>query len=182
MVDKKKLLIIGAVAVAVLLVGIFITGLVTSAEPGKRPTIGSFAPDFSISLYKEYQAGLSPSIKLSDLKGKVVVVNFWASWCVECRKESDTLEATWREYRDRGLIILGVDYLDNQAPAYQYLQSYDTTYPIGIDLQEKISRQYRITGVPETFIIDKNGVVRKTVIQALTKQELVSTVEALLNE
>ncbi len=171
-----------SVAAVALVVGIFVTAMVISAQPGNRPAVGSPAPDFSISLYKDYQAGLPPTLKLSDLRGKVVVVNFWASWCVECRKESDALEAAWRTYGKSGLVVLGVDYLDNQAPAYQYLQSYNTTYPVGIDLQEQISRQYRITGVPETFFIDRNGVVRKTVIQALSPQELNSTVESLLND
>src|SRR5689334_7402418 len=138
--------------------------MVLSAQPGNRPAVGAAAPDFSINLYQNYRANLPQTIKLSDLRGKVVVLNFWASWCVECRKESDALEATWRQYRDRGLMVLGVDYLDTESPATQYLEQYHTSYPIGVDLQEQISRRYRITGVPETFFIDKNGVVRKTVI------------------
>ena len=180
--NTKRWLIVATLVAALAVVGIFIAGLVLSAQPGKRPATGSPAPDFSLTLYKDYQAGLPSTVKLSDLRGKVVVLNFWASWCVECRKESDALEATWRAYRDRGLVVIGVDYLDNETPAYEYLKSYDTTYAIGIDLQEKVSRLYRITGVPETFFIDKNGVVRKTVIQALSKQELDTTVESLLNE
>ena len=180
---KNKKLLIGVVALAAVgLVGIFVAGMVLSAQPGNRPAVGSSAPDFNIGLYSNYRAGLPQTVRLADLKGKVVVLNFWASWCVECRKESDALEAVWRQYRDRGLVVLGVDYLDTEAPAVQYLQQYNTTYPIGVDLQEQISHQYRITGVPETFFIDRNGVVRKTVIQALTKPELVATVESLLNE
>jgi cytochrome c biogenesis protein CcmG/thiol:disulfide interchange protein DsbE len=181
-VKNKKFMIVGAVVAAVALVSIFVTGLVLSAQPGNRPSSGSPAPDFTITLYKDYQAGLPSTLKLSDLRGKVVVVNFWASWCVECRKESDALEAVWRNYRAQGVVVLGVDYLDNETPAYEYLKSYNTTYPIGADLQETISRQYRITGVPETFFIDKNGMVRKTVIQALTRQELDATIQSLLNE
>ena len=175
-------MIAGAVVAILLLVGIFVTGLVLAAQPGSRPASGSTAPDFTIPLYEDYRAGLPATVKLSDLRGKVVIMNFWASWCVECRKESDALEAVWRSYRDQGLIVLGVDYLDNQTPAYAYLKSYNTTYPVGIDMQEQISRQYRITGVPETFFIDKKGVIRKTVIQALTRQELDATIQSLLNE
>jgi cytochrome c biogenesis protein CcmG/thiol:disulfide interchange protein DsbE len=181
-VRNKKLFALLAVGAAVLLVGLFIAAMVTAAQPGNRPSVGSTAPDFNISLYKDYQANLPATVKLSELRGKVVVVNFWASWCVECKKESDALEAAWRSYGNRGLVVLGVDYLDNQTPAYQYLQAYNTTYPVGIDLQEQISHLYRITGVPETFFIDKKGVVRKTVLQALSPQELNSTVESLLNE
>ncbi len=178
----RRLFIALAVAAAAFVVVLFVAALVVASLPGDRPVVGSAAPDFKITLYKDYRANLPANISLSDLRGKVVVINFWASWCVECRKESDALEAAWLKYNKRGLVILGVDYLDNQAPAYQYLHSYNTTYPNGIDLQERISREYRITGVPETFFIDRQGVVRKTVIQALTPQEIDTTVESLLNE
>jgi cytochrome c biogenesis protein CcmG/thiol:disulfide interchange protein DsbE len=181
-VKNKKLLIGLVVIAAVALVGVFIAGMVLSAQPGNRPMAGSPAPDFSLGLYKDYRADLPETIKLSDLRGKVVVLNFWASWCVECVKEADALESAWRQYGDRGVVVLGVDYLDTEAAAIQYMQQFDTTYPNGVDLQQNVSRAYRITGVPETFFIDKKGVVRKTVIQALTKQELVSTIESLLAE
>jgi cytochrome c biogenesis protein CcmG, thiol:disulfide interchange protein DsbE len=181
-VKNKKLLIVAVVTVAIGLVGIFIAGMALSAQTGNRPTVGSPAPDFSTTLYKDYRGGLPENIKLSDLRGKVVLVNFWASWCVECRKESDALEAVWRQYRDRGLVVLGMDYLDTETAAVKYLQEYNTTFPIGVDLQQTVSRMYRITGVPETFFIDKKGVVRKTVLLALSRQELVDTVEQLLAE
>ncbi|MCL5996937.1 MAG: TlpA family protein disulfide reductase [Chloroflexi bacterium] len=180
---RNKKLFIGAVILAAVgLVGIFIAGMVLSAQPGNRPSAGSPAPDFAMTLYKDYRADLPETIKLSDLRGRVVVLNFWASWCVECTKEADALEAVWREYRDRGVIVLGVDYLDTESAALKYLQQYDTTYPNGVDLQQEVSRAYRITGVPETFFIDKEGIVRKTVIQALTKQALVNAIEPMLAE
>ncbi len=179
---NKTLFIIIAGAASALLIGLFITGMVLATQPGNRPATGALAPDFDIGLYQGYRAGLPENIKLSDLRGKVVLVNFWASWCVECRKESDALEKVWRQYKDRGLVVLGVDYLDTEPAAVKYLQSYDTSYAIGDDIQERISRAYKITGVPESFFIDKKGVIRKTVIQAMTQQELISTVEGLLND
>jgi cytochrome c biogenesis protein CcmG/thiol:disulfide interchange protein DsbE len=181
-VKNKTLFIIVAIVVAAALVGLFITGMVLATQPGNRPAVGSVAPDFDISLYQDYRAGLPEKIKLSDLRGKVVLVNFWASWCVECRKESDALEKAWRQYKDHGLVLLGIDYLDTEPSAVAYLQEYDTTYAIGADIQERISRAYHITGVPESFFIDKKGVMRKIVIQAMTQQEIITTVEGLLNE
>ncbi len=178
----KSLFIVVAAVIAVALTGLFVISMVVAVQPGNRPVVGSPAPDFKVSLYPSYQAGYPKDIRLSDLRGKVVIVNFWASWCVECRKESDALESVWRQYRDRGLVVLGIDYLDTEAPAYAYLQQYNTSYLIGADLQEKISRAYHITGVPETFFIDRTGKIRKTVIQAMTQAELVSTVETLVNE
>ena len=179
---SKTLFIIVALIAAGGLVGLFITGMFLATQPGNRPAVGVHAPDFDIGLYSEYRVGLPENIKLSDLKGKVVLMNFWASWCVECRKESDALESVWRQYKDRGLIVLGIDYLDTEPAAVKYLQQYNTSYVIGADIQERISRAYRITGVPESFFIDKKGVIRKIVIQAMTQQEIITTIDSLLND
>jgi len=110
----------------------------------------------------------------------VVVMNFWASWCVECYKEADALEAVYRKYKDRGVIFLGIDYLDTEAPALAYLQQYNITYPNGIDLQQQIARAYRITGVPETFFIDRDGIVRDVVIAPLTEAQLSARIDKML--
>ncbi len=183
MKNKKPLLaiILGVAAVA-LVAGLFIAGMDAASRPGKRPEVGSKAPDFSIPLYEGYRNGLPEKIKLSDLQGKVVVMNVWASWCVECRKESDALEALHRAYKDKGLVMLGVDYLDTEKPAREYLKQYNTTYAVGEDLQQNIARAYRITGVPETFFIDKKGVVREVAILPLSEAQLNATVAKLLAE
>lgn len=180
--NGKALFIAGAVIVAGGLIGLFVVGMVLSTQPGNRPDVGSSAPDFSVTLFTGYRTNLPESIKLSDLRGKVVLVNFWASWCVECRKESDALEQAWRQYKDKGLVVLGIDYLDTESAAIKYLQEYNTSYAIGPDIQEHISRAFHITGVPESFFIDRKGVIRKVVIQAMTQQELFATVENLLKE
>ena len=182
MAHNRKLLIGIAVIVVVAVAALFAAGMVLSAQPGKRPVAGSPAPDFGIQLYDGYRADLPETIRLADLRGKVVVLNFWASWCVECIKETDAFESVWRQYKDRGLVVLGVDYLDTEAPARKYLESFNVTFPNGVDLQQQISRAYRITGVPETFFIDRHGVVRKVVILALSKAELVAEIETLLSE
>ncbi len=180
--SRTRLWIVVAVVAVVALAAIFAAGMFLAAQPGQRPPVGSAAPDFSMTLYPEYRGGLPETVKLSDLRGKVVVLNFWASWCVECVKETDALESVWRDYRDRGVVVLGVDHLDTESAAKKYLANFGVTFPNGIDLQQNVSRPYRITGVPETFFIDKNGVVRRVVIQALTRQELASQIEELLAE
>lgn len=179
---NRKLLIGLAILAVIAVAGLFAAGMALSAQPGKRPTVGSPAPDFTMPLFEGYRAGLPETIRLSDLRGKVVVLNFWASWCVECVKETDALEAVWREYRDRGVIVLGVDHLDTEPAARKYLESFGVTFPNGVDIQQQVSRAYRITGVPETFFIDRQGIVRRTVIQALSRAELVAEIEALLAE
>ncbi len=171
-------ILLGIVAIA----GVFAIALNLVSQQGARPKPGSPAPDFTLALYPGYRAGLPEQIRLSDLRGKVVVMNFWASWCVECYKEADALEAVYRKYKDRGVIFLGIDYLDTEAPALAYLKQYDVTYPNGLDMQQRIARAYRITGVPETFFIDRNGVVREVTIAPLTEAQLIAKIEALLAE
>jgi cytochrome c biogenesis protein CcmG/thiol:disulfide interchange protein DsbE len=87
------------------------------------------------------------------------VLNFWASWCVECRIEADLLEETWKEYRDAGVVFLGVAYIDVEPKSLEYLEEFNITYPNAPDLRSEISSKYDITGVPETFFIDQAGEV-----------------------
>lgn len=134
------------------------------------------APDFTLSLFEGDQ------LTLSGLRGQVVVVNFWASWCVPCRDEAPLLEQTWRRYRDRGVVFIGIDYLDTDKEALAFLKEFDITYPNGPDLGTQIARDYRIKGVPETFFINKKGQVADLEIGPLTKDRLVNTIELLLQE
>ncbi|HEY3341237.1 MAG TPA: TlpA disulfide reductase family protein [Anaerolineae bacterium] len=172
--------IVLAVAVVAIFAGLFTAGLLLASQQGKRPVAGSVAPDFSLPLYPGYRAGFSDTLRLSDLHGQVVVINFWASWCVECRKEAPGLEASYRRYKDRGAVFLGVDYLDTEPAALAYLREYDTTYPAGIDLQQQIAHLYRITGVPETFVVDKSGIIRYVAVQRVSEAELEAVIEPLL--
>jgi cytochrome c biogenesis protein CcmG/thiol:disulfide interchange protein DsbE len=123
-----------------------------------QPKEGMLAPDFTLPLFEGYQADYGPQVTLSSLRGKVVVLNFWASWCVTCRDEQEYLEHLWQQYKAKGVVILGVDYVDTEPAAREYLQTFKVTYPNGPDLKSKISQQqYRIQGVPETFVLDKTG-------------------------
>jgi len=115
-------------------------------------TIGETAPDFTLTTFEGEQ------ISLEDLKGKVVVLNFWASWCKPCEEEAAELETAWRIYQPGGeVIFLGVDYVDTETEAMAYLENFDVTYPNGPDLRTQISQAFRIRGVPETYILDQDG-------------------------
>ncbi|HRW03519.1 MAG TPA: TlpA disulfide reductase family protein [Caldilineaceae bacterium] len=120
------------------------------------------APDFEFITFS------GETVRLADFRGKGVVVNFWASWCVPCRAEAPLLEATWRRERDRGIVFIGVDYLDQEHAAKAYLAEFDITYPNGPDLQSQIARHYGISGVPETFFIGPDGTIVSMVIGPLT--------------
>lgn len=179
---SKPLMVIAAIAVIGAVAAVFVIALNLVSQQGARPTAGTPAPDFSLALYDEYRAGLPQEIKLSDLRGKVVVMNFWASWCVECKKEADALEAIHQKYKDRDVVVLGIDYLDTEPPAMAYLQQFGITYANGLDLQQRIAKAYRITGVPETFFIDQQGIVREVVIQPLSEAQIAASIDKLLGK
>ncbi len=134
------------------------------------------APDFSLTTFG------GETLTLSDLRGQVVIINFWASWCPPCRDEAPYLEATWRKYRDQGVIFIGVDYVDAEPNALAYIEEFDITYPNGPDIGQKIAEAYRIKGVPETFYVDKTGQLRGVQIGPLFPPTLDNKIVELLAE
>jgi cytochrome c biogenesis protein CcmG/thiol:disulfide interchange protein DsbE len=138
---------------------LFVAGLLVLAlfKPPQKSLCDEPAPDLTLTLFDEYRGGLPQTVKLSELRGKGVVLNFWASWCKPCEEEAADLEAAWRKYKDQGIVFVGVDYLDQDPAARRYLEKFDITFPNGPDLASKISKRYTIRGVPETFFIDPQG-------------------------
>lgn len=102
------------------------------------------------------------TLALTSLRGKVVVINFWASWCVPCKDEAVALEATWQRFKDKDVIVLGVNVQDLIPEATRFLKVTKTTYPAVRDKDNSVYRAYGLTGVPETFFVDRQGrIVRK---------------------
>lgn len=155
-------------------------GLVNSNR--SRPIEGGPAPRFTVQYYDGYEWQGKTSSTLDDFAGQVVVLNFWASWCVECRYEADLLEDTWRAYRDKGVLFLGVAYVDVEPKSRGYLTEFKVTYPNAPDLRGLISKAYGITGVPETFIIDQQGQVAYIHIGPITEQTLYQQIDRLLEQ
>jgi cytochrome c biogenesis protein CcmG/thiol:disulfide interchange protein DsbE len=157
------------------LLGLLAAGLLRNQEG--PVTVGERAPDFTLTTFDGEQ------IRLDDLDGKVVVLNFWASWCKPCEEEAAELEAAWRYYQPGGdVIFLGVDYVDTETEASAYLEKFDVTYPNGPDLRTQISQAYRIRGVPETYIIGKEGRLANFKISPFTSlAEIKSMIDPLLD-
>ncbi len=140
--------------------------------------------DFTMPLFAGYEYEGEQEISLTDLRGKVVVLNFWASWCVTCKDEAIEMEEAWRMYAPQGdVVFIGVDYVDTEPEARVYLKKYDITYPNGPDMGTKISQAFRISGVPETYFIDRNGVVQHVQLGPFqTKAQITAIIEELLAE
>lgn len=165
--------IVTVFVVLLLLLGLFGWGLV-KAQAGPRES--GMAPDFTITAFDGRE------FTLSKARGRVVIVNFWASWCPPCREEAAYLEATWRKYEDRGVIFVGVDWVDTEKEALAYIKEFDITYLNGPDLGTRAAQAYNIQGVPETFFVAKNGELRGVHIGPLKAPQLDEKIEELLAE
>jgi len=124
------------------------------------PLVGHAAPDFTAPVWNGTP---NQTIHLADLKGKPVVLNFWASWCAPCKEEMPALQTGYDKYRASGVVFVGLAFNDTQANGQPFLEKYKITYPAGPDNDGKVSIAYGVTGVPETVFIGRDGrVVSKT--------------------
>lgn len=162
-----------AFALVIGLLTLFAFGLVKAS---KGPRDSGPAPDFTITGFDSRKA------TLGELRGKVVVINFWASWCLPCRQEAAYLEQTWRKYKDQGVVFIGVDYVDTEKEALAYIKEFDITYINGPDLGTLISQAFNIKGVPETYFVAKNGELRGVHIGPLQSPQLDEKIDELLAE
>jgi cytochrome c biogenesis protein CcmG/thiol:disulfide interchange protein DsbE len=145
---KKLLLFLTVVPVLLLLT----YGLGTDPKVIPSPLVQRQAPEFTLPLFD------GGTVRLADLRGKIVVLNFWASWCYpSCWNEAPRLQATWDRHRDQEVMVVGVNYQDKEADARAFLKRFGKTYPNGPDTGSRISIDYGVYGVPETFFIDPGG-------------------------
>ena len=157
--EKRRFVIFGySFSPGALIAWLGLLGLLMLLAMGLQNTrqgpvaIGQEVPDFAFQTFEGQE------YRLADLRGKVVVVNFWASWCKPCEQEAADLESAWQSYKGTGdVVFLGVDYTDTEPEALAYLRKFGITYPNGPDLRTRISQAFRIRGVPETYIVDQEG-------------------------
>lgn len=145
--------------------------------------IGRPVPDFTLTLFKDYEYQGAESVSLSDLRGKVVVINVWASWCKPCEAEAPYLQEAWEYYEPGGQVVfLGVDYVDTEPEARASMEKFGITYPNGPDLGTRISQLLnRNMGVPETYVVDANGTLRYVKIGPFAStSEIIAAINPLL--
>jgi cytochrome c biogenesis protein CcmG/thiol:disulfide interchange protein DsbE len=170
-----------AIAIAALVIvgflGVLIWGMLN-----KQPITGLSgitmvnrpAPDFILTTFK------GTTIPLEDLRGKPVVINFWASWCPPCRIEAPLIERTWRAYKNRDLIFIGVNIQDREQDALNYIREFAITYPNGPDPTGEISIDYGVSGLPVTFFVSREGEVVRRWVGAIEKSVLISSIEEIM--
>ncbi len=128
------------------------------------PKVGQPAPDLALTMLDGSQA------KLSDFRGKVVLLNFWATYCQPCRDEMPDLEVVYKEVAERGGVVLAVDQKEDAATVQRFLAEFAITFPIALDDQGAAGIIYGLTGIPETFVIDKDGILRYKKIGQVSKE------------
>lgn len=172
---KRRVVLLGVVVALVAgVVAVLSTGLGRDPGATASPLVGRTAPDFTLP-------GLDgPAVTLSQLRGQVVVVNFWASWCAECHEEQDALDQTWQHYRDSGTVVLGVDFEDTTDGARDYIHTSGLSYPVVEDKDSRTALAYGIRGIPETFLLDRSGRIVDRIIGRVDAGRLAAALDPLV--
>lgn len=175
----------GATVLGVVVLGaiwIAVSQVPASATTGgaiPSPREGFLAPDFTLETLQ------GETVTLSDLRGKAVVVNLWASWCPPCRAEMPALQAAYEADRGRGLEILAVDmtYQDTEQDALRFIEEFGLTFTIPMDRDGTVARRYLLRALPSTFFVGPDGVITKVVIGGPMSEATIRTnVQAMLDE
>lgn len=151
------------------LIAVLIYGLFYASRPGDIPSalISQKAASFQTTTF----AG--QPISLEQFLGKPVLLNFWASWCVACRKEAHIIETAYQKYGRQGAVFIGIAINDTRDASLEFIRRYGKTYLLAPDNEAgTISLDYGVTAVPETFLIDKKGIIKEKVLGAVTKQKI----------
>ena len=181
---RRGWLLLGTIAPVLALLALLAWAVVQSGgNPGSLGVNEEFgqvrlspqaAKDFSLTTLD------GATIDLAGLRGKVVMVDFWASWCGPCRFEAPDLAQVYLDYADMAVEFVGVDIWDRRQSAVEHVDRYQITYPNGVDEKGTIAISYGVRGIPEKFFIDQNGVIVKKYVGPVDADTLRSTLNELL--
>lgn len=178
--SQRKMFIVGIVIlVNVALLAFLLTQLLTPA-PSSDPIVGHPAPNFSLAALEP--ATGKGTLSLADFNGKAIVLNFWASWCVPCKEELPLLENTWKQMQAQGkdVIVIGIDFQEASSAATSFLQQNGITYPAALDASGSVGSTYGITSLPDTFFINRDGIVVSKELREITAQVLSNNLKLIL--
>ncbi|MEO5888271.1 MAG: TlpA disulfide reductase family protein [Anaerolineales bacterium] len=152
-------------------------GAPLSSSPSPRE--GFLAPDFTLDTLE------GTEVTLSDLRGKIVLINLWATWCPPCRAEMPALENAYEQYKDSGVVILGLNVTnqDSEKDIPLFIDEFGLTFPILLDRDGSASALYQLRGLPTTFFVNREGIIRTVVVGGPMNETFIrSKIEALLKE
>lgn len=173
--QRERMLAIGGALAGVLLIALMWVLTGRNAQPGLPPIAETRKPAPAFAL-----PGLhGETVRLSDYRGKVVLVNFWGTWCVPCKEETPALAAVYRKLRDQGLEIIGVDLRNQERPGPDgdadvraFTERYGVTYPIALDVAGETARAFQIYPLPTSFFVDQSGTIRYVRVGAIRADEV----------
>ena len=171
---RRMRLLAGVVAVVAVIVALLMTGLGRDPSVIASPLVGHVAPNFTLPQLD------GPPVTLAKLRGQVVVINFWASWCTECQVEQAALDQTWQQFQDSGVVVIGVNFEDSRGAARDYVRTDGVTYPVVEDAGSKTALAYGLRGVPETFVVSQSGRIVNHVIGPVDAATLATEVNSML--
>lgn len=160
--------------VVVAAVVLALLGYALLARPTAALQVGSPVPDFQLTALD------GSEMSLSAARGEVIVINFFASWCAPCREEAADLEQTWRKYQGQGVQFFGIAYKDAASKAEAFLAKYGVTYPSAVEPGNRTARAYGLTGVPETFVVDRQGQLVRHFLGPISEAQLSQELEKAL--
>jgi len=140
------------------------------------PSVSQLAPEFTLTTLE------GKEVSLEDYRGKLVLLNFWASWCIPCKAEMPLIQEVYEKYQDRGLVVLGMNMtdLDQREDAEKFVEETGVTFPILLDDSGSVSEAYRVISVPTSFFIDPSGVVRNFQLGPMSADQLDEYMSKLL--
>ena len=161
--DKMRKVILPVTMALVLLLAGCTTGSTSSGTEEARA--GQSAPDFQL---KDLDG---QDISLSSLRGKPVLLNFWATWCPPCRAEMPYLQQIYEEWSDKGLVLLAIDIGESSARVKEFLEANNLSLSVPLDTNQIVAQKYNITGIPTTYLIDKDGIIQSIKIGSFQSKE-----------
>ena len=172
---RRTRLLAGVVAVVAIIVVLLVTGLGKDPSVIASPLVGRAAPNFTLPQLD------GPPVTLAKLRGQVVVVNFWASWCTECGVEQAALDQAWQQFQDSGVVVVGVNFEDAITDARNYVRVAGVTYPIVEDAGSRTALAYGLRGVPETFVVNRSGRIVNHVIGPVNAAQLTGEINSMVD-
>ena len=149
---------------AMMVVGVL--GLLGMA--GRPPLVGGPAPEITL---KDLQG---QEVRLSDLRGKIVLLNFWATWCKPCKDEMPAMQASYDKLRGQGLVVLAVNELEDTEKVIEHVRKHGHTFPVVMDHDNHVANRYGVVGLPASFLVDRQGIVREKIFGSLLTEERIT--------